>query len=120
PGTSALTEQVEVLREQSMYYCLTSRAPDRLEVGLGGTIPLQRFSELAPTHVNETLYPAHAAQKLNMRSCLRDGLQPCQLSHPHFLVGHEQAGNHRLQPGPGGIRAGTRLQVVNSGAGRRA
>jgi len=81
PSAPALPQEVEVLCEQSVNHGFTSDRPARLEIGLRGAIALQRFGQFAAPQVNETLKPADAAEKMNVASRLREGLQLPQFRH---------------------------------------
>src|SRR6266496_6865940 len=120
PGSPALAQEAEVLREQSEDHSLTVGVPARMEVGTRKAVPLEGVRQLALNRVNQPLHPANAAEELNVGTRLRDGLEARELNQGRLLFGWIEAGAHDLQLRPGRVRAAPRLQITNSRAERSA
>src|SRR6266568_2099287 len=69
--------------------------------------------------VNEPLQPANAAEDMNVRPWLRDGLETRKLRQGRLLFGWIEAGAHDLELRPDRVRAAPGLQVTDSRAERR-
>src|SRR6266568_1172729 len=119
PSRSAVTQKLEVLREQRKDHGLTFRIVSLPEAGTGRAISFQRFRQLALNRVHEPLHPANAAEELNVTARLRHGLEARELGQGRLPSGWIETCAHDLHLCPGRVGAATSLQLTNRRAERR-